>query len=158
MLVEILLNFGLTGFTNPIIQATGKIKSYFIASNANSMIVLVFSYLICNMNYAPHYVFIIPILTRLPLIVFSYALLKKLINFPIVFFIKKALLPISIVSVISFLPFYFFDKLFPKSFLNSFIVLVSSLLWTGFIIFEIGLRRNEQIKLLAFIKRKVLLK
>lgn len=158
MLIEILLNTGILGTLSFIINATGKVKAYCIIANINSVAIFVFSYIVCKMGYEPYYVFIIPILTRLPVTIAVFALLKKLVDFSILFFTKKAFLPMFFVSVISIVPFYFVDKLFSESILHSAIIIIASMLWTGIIIMTIGLKRTERIKAIDFIKRKIMIK
>jgi len=154
MIIEILVT-SLSNTSKVIINATGKLVGISCISLVNSVIVLAFSYFLCKEGYAPYYALILPIITMLPVTVAIFALLKKLVNFSVRFFTKKALIPIFFVSSISFLPFYFGDKLLSESFLNSCVIIILSMFWTGFVIMFVGLRKNERVKLIVFIKRKV---
>jgi len=157
MIIEILLT-SLLNAHGVIINATGKLKGYINISISNSVIILALSYFLCKEGYEPYYAFIVPILTRLPVTIAIFVLLKKLVNFSVRFFTKKVLVPVFFVSAISFFPFYFINKLFPESFFNSCIIIVLSTLWTGVVIMFVGLRKNERVKFVDFIKRKILQK
>jgi O-antigen/teichoic acid export membrane protein len=145
--------------SNIIINATGNIKAQqLICGCAPAMIILILSYLVCKAGYAPQYVFIVPLLVRLPTIAAAFILIKKQTNFLMSLFIKKALVPIFVVSVISFLPFYFVNKLFSDLLFHHCIIIVTSMLWTGIVIMFIGMRKNERVEVLAFVKRRISLK
>ena len=154
--IEILLNGGLVNFSATIINATGKIKFFYNISNVNSIVIITLSYLACKMGYPSYYVFIIPILTRLPVTIVLFVHLKKLVNFSIVFFAKKAFIPIFLVSAVSIFPLYFANKLYPQSFWYSCFVILIGMLWTGIVIMFIGLRKNERVKIFNFMKQRIL--
>jgi len=138
-----------------IINATGKLKAYYSINYIYSLLVIIFSFIICKMGYAPYYVFIIPLPLFLLSIPARFIVMKKLIGFSFKYYINKAFLPILLVSMTSFVPFYFINKIFNESNINSFIFLATSMLWTGFIIICIGLRKNERLVIFNFIKRKL---
>jgi len=142
-----------------IIDASGKLKIVYCISYITTTLSLVLSYLVLKMGYPPQYIFVVGLLLRFFVIwPVSFTLYKKLFNFPIWFFIQKALVPMFFVSAISFIPCYFFNKLLHESFFNFLVILITSILWTGIVIMFIGLRENERIKVIAFVKRKILLR
>jgi len=139
-----------------IVLAHGKLKLMYSSSYVVYTLLLSFSYLVCKMGYPPQYVFVVHLIVGFgignPIVLL---IVKKLFNFPIRFFLQKALIPIFFVSVLSFFPFYFVNKLFPESIIRSCIIIITSILWSGIIIMFIGLRRTERIKVIDFVKRKV---
>ena len=143
---------------NTIILATGNLKMYYYITYITSIISFLFFYLICKFKYDPFYVFLIlPIITFL-FIPIRFLILRNITNFSIIFFIRKSLLPIIIVTIISFLPFYYTNKLISETYFNSFIILLTSAIWTLIIIILVGLRKNERIKIYFFLKNKIIKK
>jgi len=135
-------------------HATGNIGAFSIIGYISSIITLLLSYLLCKVGYKPQYVVALPVLLCPIVTAAYYILMKKQVNFSISFFARKALVPIFLVSIVSFFPFYFANKLFIQSFWYSCSVILTSMLWTGVVIMFIGLKKNERAKMLAFIMRK----
>ncbi|MCL1946967.1 MAG: lipopolysaccharide biosynthesis protein [Chitinivibrionia bacterium] len=156
LIIIVLLTEGLSSNLTTINHATGNIKAYCIlVYYTRSVITLLLSYFVCKAGYKPQYVLAIPLFMFPIFMVLHYIILKKQVNFSIRFFAKKALVPIFFVSAVSFFPFYFVDKLFYESFFRSCVVIIISMLWTGIVIMFIGLKKNERIKIVAFVKRKI---
>jgi len=140
---------------NIINHATGNIGMNSIIGYISSIITLLLSYFICKFGYEPQYVLAVPLLI-FPISTAAFCIvMKKQVNFSIRLFARKALIPIFFVSLVSFFPFYFVNILFLQSFWYSCSVILTSMLWTGIVIMFIGLKKNERIKMLAFVKRKV---
>lgn len=137
-----------------VVRASGKLKAAYYSAYTLNVLTFVLCYLACRAGQPPYYVFIILSLLRFLSCPYFFALAKKIYNFPIRAFIKKALFPIFCVSAASFLPFYAADKLFPESMLRSGLVIMTSILWTGIVIVLIGFRKNERTAAIAFVKRK----
>jgi len=142
-----------------IIDASGKMKAMYGFAYISAILILVLSYLFLRAGYPPQYIFVATLLVRILLgWPFNFILLKKLFNLPIRFFIRKAIIPIFLVSTVSFLPFFFANNLFSESMLRSGIIIITSMLWTSVVVMLVGLRKNERIKIIAFVKRKILLR
>lgn len=140
-----------------VVDASSKLKAIYCAHYLNNGTMFVFSYLVCKMGYQPYYVFVVQLL--IGFLIFNpvyFILAKKIFDFPIKYFAQKALVPIFIVSIVSFSPFYFVNKLFLESNLRGYIIIAISMLWTGAVIMFIGLRKNERTKIIALVKRKIL--
>ena len=154
IIIHTLLNALVAG-SNVIINATGKLKAYYSINYIYLLLVIIFSFVVCKMGYAPYYVFIIPLPLYLLSIPARFIVMKKQIGFSFTYYINKAFLPILFVSIISFMPFYFINKIFYESNIYSLIFLGASMVWTGFIIICIGLRKNERVVIFNFIKNKL---
>ena len=154
IIIDVLIG-GLFWALGNINNATGNIKTYYSIGYISSILVLLLSYFVCKAGYEPQYVFVVPLLMCPITMAAQSVIMKKQVNFSIRFFTRKALVPIFFVSALSFLPFYFANKLFLQSFLYSCSVIVTSMLWTGVVIMFIGLKNNERIKIVAFVKRKI---
>ncbi|MCL2844705.1 MAG: hypothetical protein FWE23_04545 [Chitinivibrionia bacterium] len=136
-------------------HATGKIGAYSSVGYVGSALELLFAYFFLKAGFAPYFAFVAPILLFPICITAQCMVMKKQVGFSIKHFTQKALIPIFLVSMLSFLPFYFVNKLFLQSFWQSWIVLLTSVLWTGFVILFVGLKNDERVKIYAFVKRKV---
>ena len=154
MVINALINVFLYSLSS-INQATGNIKAYSIVGYIFSPLVLIFSYILCKLGYEPQYVFFIPLFLFPMSATILFIVMKRQVNFSILHFTKKALIPIFLVSIISFSPFHFLNKLFCESFWHSWIIIFTNVLWTGFIILLIGIKKNERLKLFILIKRKI---
>ena len=143
---------------NVIVNASGILKAYYFVHYAYMILIFAFSYLVCKMGYSPHYVFIVPFPLLLLSIPVRFAVMKKIVDFPVKFFIKKSFLPVFFVSVLSFLPFYFLNRLFTESNVYSAGIIAASILWTGMVIVCIGLSRNERIIIFNFVRHKIIRK
>ena len=138
-----------------VVHASGRLKEVYFTGYIFHVLGFFSFFFICKAGYLPY----IP-LAVLPIIRFLcwpvYLIIaKKHFNFPIIFFAKKTLIPILIVSLISFLPFFIGRKLFPESTIRFFIIILTSILWTGVIVLFFGLRKNERFKAFNFIKGKI---
>jgi len=143
-----------------VVNASGKLRTVYFTSYAINTLALVICYFVCKANYPPYYVFIVLPLVRFLSWPFFFVIGRKIFNFPIRAFVKKALVPIFFVSAISFLPFYIANKfyaaneVFLESALRSCLIIVTSMLWTGIIIIFVGLRKNERTGAVAFVRQK----
>ena len=154
MIVESIISF-MTGNLLYINNATGNIKAFQFVSYSSSILILGMSYLACKIGCTPKYVAFVPLLLK-PLYFIAFSILmKKQVNFSIVSFTQKALIPIFFVSVVSFVPFYFANKFFPQSFWYSCLIILTNTLWTGIATMFIGLKNNERKKIFAFVKRNI---
>ena len=139
-----------------VVTASGKLATIYCVCYISNTLVLVFSYLCCRFGYPPQYIFIIHLFIEfiifLPILIL---LAKRLYAFPIKFFIQKAIIPIFLVSVIVFIPFYLIKKLLLVSNIISFFIIILGILWTFITILFIGLRKNERIEIINFLKRRI---
>jgi O-antigen/teichoic acid export membrane protein len=140
-----------------VVNASGKLKIMYRVIYVSYVLTLVFSYLALKAGYPPQSVFVVYLVIQFVIFNPIFILLaKKLYEFPIGFFTQKALVPMLLVSALSFFPFYFVNKLLPESTVGSFVVIITSALWTAAVIVFVGLRKNERVKIFDFVKRKLL--
>jgi O-antigen/teichoic acid export membrane protein len=154
MIIDILTWTVISGLWN-IANASGRLKELYIVSYISSLLVLVLSYVVCKIGYPPQYMLAVLPLIRLLFYPVNLILAKKLFNLSLRFFAKKAIIPMFFVSIISFFPFYFINNVFLESFIRSFVIIITSMLWTGIVIMFIGLRKNERVQIFNFVKRRI---
>ena len=153
-IIEALLG-GVTSSLGVVVNATGKLKIWYSFSFLLLTLVFVFSYFVSKTGNPPYYtIAVLPIIHFIFLPIFIF-LAKKLFHLSIGFFAQKVIVPILLVSVISLMPFYFINKLFPVYTISPWIIITTSMLWTGIVILLIGLRKNERVKIFASIRHKI---
>jgi O-antigen/teichoic acid export membrane protein len=112
MMIEILIDS--LGLTSDIaIYATGKIKSYKLIRGTILLLNIPFSFLALQLHYPANSVFIISVCSIFLLFLLRLFILKHLINYSIIQFIKDVMFPVFIISLLSpCLPLflYFFLK------------------------------------------------
>jgi len=153
MIIEALINRSLSGL-HILPGASGKLRLWCCFSYTASVLLLVLFYLICRMGYSPQYVLVVFPLVRLLFLPIWIILSKKLFNLSFKFFVKKMFAPVLVVSMASFLPFYFLNVISSSLVLYSWVVIPMSIVWTGIVIMLIGLGRDERVKILAFVKQR----
>jgi len=142
MIINVLIDALFTGIPAAV-QATGKIKWFQIILSSMMLLGLPISYILLKFGYQPYSIQIAYIVIAIANIFVGVFLLKKLINFDIVFLLKTSYFRITIVFL-AILPLFFVKFFFIESFLRfllSSIISVSCLIIT---IFLIGLENNER--------------
>lgn len=144
----------LGGPIQTIVQATGKIRIFQTITGLIILTVLPITYLTFKLGYDATYAFYIGIGCSIVLQIIRILLLKNLINVSYGLYIKKTILPICSISLISVLCMNYIKKaLFNETNVTNFLlmVLISSLviLLTSYFI---GLNKSEK----AFFNEKVL--
>lgn len=154
IIIEALLSGRMHGIAD-VVYATGKLKTWQSVSYAINTLLLVLSYLTCKAGYPPQYVMAVYPFAGILFLPLWIMLAKKLFNFPVKRFIKESTVPVILVFAVSFLPFYYTEKLTPASPLYSCAIILASMLWTGIAILLIGLKKEERIAIITFAKRKI---
>lgn len=146
----------LFSFLGSIAIASGKLKAWSYFKYVMSALTLALIFLVSKLGYPPYYVFIVMLSVNSFFSYFGQLIIaRKMFGFPIKFFTKKALVPVLLVSIISLIPFYVVDKLLHESFFYNSIIVITSMMWTGIVTMIVGLKKQEQINLVEFVKRKI---
>jgi O-antigen/teichoic acid export membrane protein len=137
----------ITSMSNPLvtgIQATGNIKIYFAVSGSLMILILPFSYIYFKLGYPPEVTLYIAIIIEIFVLITRLFFLKKLINFPITRFIKEVFIRNTIIVILSTsLPLIIINMM-EVHLIRLFITVLMSIVWNGFVIFAIGLSKNEK--------------
>lgn len=142
-----------------LIQATGKIKWFQIITSLISLMALPACWLLFKMNFPPYSIFFTFILSSLISIIVWQFLLKKIMNFDTVYFMKIAYLPLSYV-LMGVMPVFLVRPLFSDSLIVSLIFMTVIFIYTVFIIYLLGLNQKEKLVIssnlrkLSFVFRK----
>jgi len=128
-----------------IIQATGRVKIYFSVVESSTLLSLPLTYLFFKLGYPAATTFVISILVFLVAHFLRLYILKKVIVFSIFEYVKKFIIPILLVSLISFiLPLYLHFNLTENSTRLIYVTLTSTFS-TLVAIYFMGINRSERL-------------
>ena len=153
MIINALIT-GLGGGLPAVVQATGKIKYFQIIMSTTSLLSLPIAYGLFKFGYPPSAILVAYISTAVLNVVVWQILLKTIIDFDVVFFLKTAYLKIIYVTVLS-IPLFFIVNLFESSFQRFIIVSLVSIAWFCLTVFLIGLEQKEKDMVVATIKKVI---
>lgn len=150
MLIHGLVSCLVSGF-DPTIQATGKIKIAQISYSIITIITIPVTILMFKLNFPPYTISIIFIFSEITNLIVQTRILKKLVDFKIVEYIKVTLIPIFFV-IICILPTILLNMLFGETFIEFLIFSLLSIIFTLLVINYVGLNDIER----TFMKNMVL--
>lgn len=125
------------------VQATGKIKYFQIILSTTSLISLPIAYLLFKMGYTPAVIFYLFIGVAILNSIVQQFLLKKIINFDVKYFLKRAYLPAIYVSF-SILPLFYLHSLFSVGIFRFIVFSIFTVIWLLISIYFLGIDANEK--------------
>lgn len=153
VLVVILID-SVSGPLMTSVQATGKIKTYQAVVGSLQLLILPISYIFLKIGYSPEVTLYINILISLIALLFRMFFLKRLINFPVFEFLKEVIFKSTIIVVVSIcLPLFIRINL-DMTIIRLLIIVFLSFIWSGMIIYIIGLNKHEKKFILQLLKIK----
>ncbi|MET3035625.1 lipopolysaccharide biosynthesis protein [Chryseobacterium sp. NRRL B-14859] len=136
------------------IHATGKIKTYQIFIGGINLVVPIIVYFILSRGYDASTAFVILLFFSLCSLILRVFFLKKEYLFSFSSLFKKLILPLIIVSLLSFVVKTVLNNLISvNNLMNLFIWLVINTLFLGLIIFFGGIEKNMRIQILRFVRK-----
>ncbi len=142
MIVNTLI-VGLGNGLDSIVKATGKIKVFQIILSGTSILVLPISYIALNSGYPAHYVLVILIFFSSINVVVWQILLKKIIKFDNVFFLKTSYLKIFYV-IVALIPIFIIKDQFTSNIWRFFLSTIFGLIWLIISIYNFALDHREK--------------
>lgn len=137
--------------------ATGKIKKYQILAGGLNLMNFPLSYLALFLGFSAYSTMYIAIVISIGCLFLRLLLLKEMLNLPSLDFIKKVLLNIFVVSVISsIVPIFIKSITVEQNVLSLLISVIACLISTSIVIFFLGCNAKERNMLLSLIKNKIL--
>lgn len=152
----VLIDALVASLTDPIltgVQATGKVKLYQIVIGGLNLLNLPVSYIFLKVMQNPYIPFVVAIVISFAMGFGRMIIFKKVYSFELLSYITNVVLPMSIMSGFSVL---FMSLLFENStnFAELILKVVGSILVNVFLIFVIGLNKNEKNMLLILLREK----
>lgn len=146
MIVNALLDSMVAGLP-AVIQATGKIKYFQIILSTISLLSLPLTYIFFKNNYPPYTILMVYLVTAFINIFIWQVLLKIVINFDIMFLIKKSYLRIIYVGVLVS-PLFYIKNLYPDDIIRFVFLSMLAVFWLIIVVYFIGMEMKER-KLIA---------
>lgn len=151
--VLVLIDALLLAITDPIltaIQATGNVKKYQLIIGVLTSLNLPLAYITLKIFNNPIIPFIISIVISFFITVAKIVIYKKMSTFSIYNYLVHVILPIILVTVFSFFITYHF-MIDVESFIDLVINVAISIISNAFLIFYIGLNKNERNIILQYV-------
>lgn len=134
--------------TSHVVQATGKIVFFQLVNGIIDLSIVFVAYLFCYWGYKPEYVFLLYIIANVIVQIICWFILQSLVSeFSVTDYVRKVVLPITMVSIISFILPYIAHAWFNIGFLRLVIVTLLSFISTIFLSYYIGLNSKEREKI-----------
>lgn len=127
------------------IISTGKIRRYQIVVTFVGCLVFPLSWIAYKLGCPAYTTYIIYIIIYFSLNFIRLSSLKRLMNFPVIFFLKTVFLRISICSVLAFVAPGVLVFYISPSFTRLVLVCIVSFVWSACCIYYIGLDKEERI-------------
>ena len=145
---------GNTGVT--ACMATGNIKRYTIILSSLGILVLPFSWLFFSIGYPPESAYIVFFVIYTIIIFVRLYIMKGLINFPPILFVKTVLIPIIPITIVSYLiPTLVYNNL-NDGLVRLVLVLFASFIGSLLSIYLFGLSNKEKSMVISFIENRLL--
>lgn len=135
-------------------QATGKIKTFYIYMGGLGCLVLPISYILFKLGFPPSSAYWTYAVVYTYLVYVRLILMNKQIGFPINLFIKEVIIPILIVSLLSFLAPFLVSKTVEPGLIRFMLVGISSSVSIIISVIFFGMTKTEKEKVLHFIKKQ----
>ena len=141
-----------------IIQASGKIKWFQLITSAIVLLGLPLAYFAFKLGYPPHFISVIYLFTSLLDFIITLILLKVIINYDVLEFIKKVVIK-AIIIILTISPIFLINFLIPDGLLRFLCISILAEVILFVSIYFIGLEKGERIAINKYInlaKNKIL--
>lgn len=137
------------------VQATGKIQLYQAIVGTLQFLILPISYLFLYYGYTPEITLYINIAISIIALTFRLFFLRKLIDFPVILFLKEVISKNILIAVLSIVPPMFIRATMEADVVRIIIIVIISVLWSVVIIYYFGFNKNEKKYLINSINKIV---
>ena len=136
-------------------RAPGKMMMYELSLGFIQLSIFFVSWFFLRAGAEAYVVFLIAVIANVFMFVIRLILLKFLITFNLILFLKRALIPIVVVMIVSFLPSYGLFYIINDGFFNSFIVILFSVFCSCLSMYYFGLDSYWRAKLKSMVLAKL---
>lgn len=137
------------------VQASGKIGKFQLIVSFIILLNLPFSYLFLKLGYDVKAILIIKIIVQVLVTIFRIIYLRVTEKFSIRTFFKECLIPIIIITTISFMFVYLIKNNIEAELLSFFISCVCSVFIVFLLVYFFGINREEKKNVKSFISNKI---
>lgn len=152
----ILISLLFQGLSSPLDTAalsTGDIKRYQIWLGAFELINLPLCYLALKLYSSSVWIYYISILLSIITLIIRVYMLKKMVRFPVEYFITKVIVKVVIVFGLTMLIAILFKQIVPLGFIGFIVVELFTMAVCGILIMLIGMTCNERTLIVSKIKK-----
>lgn len=135
--------------------AIGRLKKYILYGSAVFLMTFPIAYLFLKWGYPPQSVFVVGIIVRCLYIYTVLIVVKQEISISIRRYFMDVICPISYVILISGGFCIWANSFFDNSIIQRFSLSVLSFISVGTVIFTVGLKRDERVKILSMVRNKL---
>ena len=151
----ILLTALVSAYANPtsaIAYATGKIKKFIVWVSSINLLIVPIGYLFLKLGYGPESTMIVSLIMTIIVQIIRLIIIKKIIKFSIINYVKKVILPTLTILILSpIIPFFVQNKI-NDSFFSCILICGISVLSVIILICLFGLNKEEKKILISKIK------
>jgi len=141
---------------NAVAEATGKIKLYSIISSLITILNLPLAWILLHLGKPSYFVLYTAIFTTIIGCITLMFLLKRLVDYSIIQYLKKVIIPILFITLLSIIIPIIINLYLEQGLLRLFLVIISCFLFICLTSFFIGLNKEEKVMLKIFIQKKFL--
>lgn len=140
-----------------LINASGKVKWYQIVVHTVLILVLPISYVLYRCEYPPYTVCVVFCIVNFINSFIKLWMLKRVVNFDVLSFMKKSHFRIVLVSILMYILFYIYNNhivfYIPDTFVSHIIVIFLSVVCYSAVVWFFGLETNERHLCLNYLYR-----
>lgn len=122
-------------------RAPGKVRAYELILGSLQISIFIIDWLVLKIGSAAYSIFVVAIIVNIIMFIVRILIVRKLIDFPVIIFLKKVFIPVSIVILISTSVTGFIHMNIPKGLVFSAITIFSSVLISTICMYFFGLNR-----------------
>ena len=137
------------------VRATGKVKVYELTLGSILIISFFVSWIVLYMGAKAYYVMVVAIIATVLMLIARLFLLKRTLEFPIAEYLRKVILPLLVMSLISFSFSYGISIILPEKFIYICITILFSMFITILVSYFAILNKEERQKITDVIKNKI---
>lgn len=144
----------LQSFISSIVHATGKMRTYQLTCSIINILIIPAAYVACKMGANVELVFIIGFFVEVMVFIASIVILKQLIVFSVRAYVKKVLVPVAVVMLITMTIPLIPHFLMPIGLMRFVSVLITAMLSSSICSYYLGISRQEKEIVRSFLKIK----
>lgn len=136
-------------------RAPGKMKGYELTLGTIQISIFITAWIVIAAGAPPYSVFIVAIMANILMFGVRLYLIHRLIDFPVINFLKYTAVPVTAISLVTALPIYIFNKLLPDGFYWSALVIFASFVLSTVAMYFIGLNKEWRLKVKSMIRSRI---
>ena len=144
----------LQSFISVLVHATGKMRTYQLTCSIINILIIPAAFIACKLGAKVEMVFIIGFIIEVIVFVASVMILKRLIVFPIRVYVKKVIVPVGMVVMITIIIPLIPHYLMPFGILRFVLVFTSALMASSICSYFLGISHQEKEIVRSFFKNK----